>query len=254
VPAGEQRDSGDGVTSFTLSYWLNGANPPKMRNGKAALEGNPANLDFPGKLRDVPGATLSFPAGNQNTLRISYFRTRGGGNTTAPGPITIFGAGYNTGDYLSTGYTLQDAKISLDYFTWPFPAANHNFRLKTLWEVQFVSFRWAVDAPLNPTEDADGNVLATSAVKTNWFVLPTVGLGAEYMLSKHFRWEAKASGFTIPHHQAIGDLETFGAYRAGQIEFQFGAKGFYFKSSPKQEQYVKGLLGGAFLGVRWYPK
>ncbi|HWQ53612.1 MAG TPA: hypothetical protein VN442_08000 [Bryobacteraceae bacterium] len=250
----ERAYTSDGVPSVALFYWMSPAQP-KMRTGSGAIERTSANIDFPKKdWQSVPGVMLSLPGGGQHTVRISYFRTRGSGNTTAIDNTSVFGTGYSKGDYLSTGYTLHNAKLSLDYVSWPFPVTYKGFRLKTLWEVQFVSMRYVIDAPLNPTQDEDENILTTDVYGTNWFIYPSFGLGIEKFVSRNFRVEAKASGFALPNRPALVDAEAFGAYRKGQYEFVFGAKAFHFKTSPREEQFMRATLSGAFVGMRWYPK
>ena len=101
-------------------------------------------------------------------------------------------------------------------------------------------------------EAADSTL--TPAVKTNWFIYPSFGVGIEEMLSKHARFEAKTSGFAFPHRATVWDAEALLAYRMGPIELFAGGGAFYFKTSPKQENYVRAMLSGAFAGIRWYPK
>lgn len=247
-------DTGDDQFSISLFYWPSPIHPI-MRSGKAATLGvPPGNLDFPGDSKPVPGAILSIPVKNGNTLRFSYFRTQGQGNTVAASDLSFFGVGYSKGDYLSAGYNLQNAKISLDFLSWPGPQQESTWRLKTFWEVQYTTVRWSIDAPLKPTVDSAGNLLETSTRGSNWFVYPSFGLGVEKPLSRHLRWEAKASGFAIPHFPVVGDAETFAAYRMGHVEVQIGARVFHFKTSPRREEYIRGTLPGAYVSLRLYSK
>src|SRR5690349_20984982 len=78
----EMYDTSDGRTSFRIFYWYNPTDP-KMFTGKAAEHNVDSTLSFEGKSKPSPGAELSFPAGKFNTLRFSYFRTQGSGNTTS---------------------------------------------------------------------------------------------------------------------------------------------------------------------------
>ena len=125
-PAG-QPDSSDGQFSFAPLYWI-GRTHPLMRTGRAAATGVSSDLDFPGKNTPMLGGVMSFPAGNDDTLRVSYFRTQGQGDTVAGKDLSFFGVAYSTGDYLSVGYTLQSAKVSYDYVSWPGPARATSFR------------------------------------------------------------------------------------------------------------------------------
>ena len=55
-------------------------------------------------------------------------------------------------------------------------------------------------------------------------------------------------------YNAVTRTEAQLAYRMGPVEVFAGGGAFYFKTSPKQENYVKATLSGAFAGIRWYPK
>ena len=243
-------ETSDGAFSFALFYWLNPGHPI-MRTGRKATEGANWNLNFPGHNQATPGAMLGIPLGRYHTLRFSYFRTRGSAGTTATADAFYFGESFTKGDALSTRYTLQNAKISLDYVSWPFPVGDSRLRIKTLWEVQYLSIRSAIDAPL--AVDSDGNPSPVSAVGTTYLIYPTLGMGLEAFLSKHFRWELKGSGFALPRRSTLWDAETFAAYRSGKFEIVFGGKGFHYKTSPKRESYLRGTLPGGFVGLRWYP-
>jgi hypothetical protein len=251
-------DTSDGFTSVKLFYWY-AQTDPSMFTGKGAPSNVDSTVSFQGKTKATPGVELSFPAGKNNSIRVSYFRTQGTGNTTAVTPPTtrgnsVWSADFNPGDYLATSYTLQNVKISLDYLSWPFPLENRRFRFKTLWEVQYTTIRSGVSAPFAPETDSSGNAIQTSGSGSNWFIWPSLGVGVEIMASKHFRFEAKGSGFGIPHHAAIWDADAFFAYKSGQWEIDFGGKAFYFKTSPQKEEYVYGTMPGAYVGIRWYPK
>jgi hypothetical protein len=251
-------DTSDGKTSVRLIYWHTRAQPD-MFTGKEAPSNVDSTTTFPSKYKPAPGAELSLPAGKNHTIRLSYFRTQGSGNTVAGTPptgkgIVIWGATFNPGDKLSNTFTMQNAKISLDYLSWPFPLNNRRFRVKTLWEAQYISIRSGVSAPLAPVQDSAGNALQTSGTGSNWFIFPSLGMGVEIMASKHFRFEAKGSGFGIPHRSNLWDADAFFAYKSGQFEIDFGGKAFHFRTSAKREEYLRATMPGAYIGIRWYPK
>lgn len=253
----EQYETSDGRTSVRLFYWYNPTNP-RMFTGKGSPTNVDSTLKFEGDSKPSPGAELSFPAGRFNTIRVSYFRTQGAGNTRAVTPPfgkgeLIWGANLNPGDLVSASYTLQNAKASLDYTSWPFPVNNGRFRIKTLWEVQYTTIRSGVIAPFAPTTDASGNGIQTAGTGSKWFIWPSLGMGIEWMLAKHFRFELKGSGFGIPHRAALWDAEAFFAYKSGSWELDFGGKAFHFKTSPKAEEYFRATLPGAYIGIRWFP-
>jgi len=245
--------AGDGL-SLTLEYWL-GTGHPNMGTGHANTSGISNALDYAGKPNPAPGAVLSIPVGKHNALRVSYFRVQGNGNPTAPTALEIFGTDYNQGDYLAVHYTLQNAKISLDYLSWPFPVKDSKFHLKTLWEVQFTTIGTATDAPLRHDEtDASGNPINVQAAGTDSFFYPSFGLGADYLISQKLRFEGRASGFAFPHRSTIWDAEATLNYRFGKFEILAGAKAFHFKTSPERNEFVQATLPGAFIGFRWYPE
>ncbi len=193
--------------------------------------------------------------GKHNAIRVSYFRVQGNGNPTAPAASIIYNTSYNQGDYLAVHYALQNAKISLDYLSWPFPVKDSKFHIKTLWEVQYTTIATGVDAPLRHGQtDASGNPINVSAYGTNWFIFPSFGLGADYLISQKLRFEARASGFAFPHRSTIWDTQASLNYRFGKFEIQGGVKAFHFKTSPAQVEFVQATLSGAYVGLRWYPE
>ena len=247
----EQPYTGDGV-SLTLFYWLTKAHP-SMGTGTQNYNFTPSNLSTMGDNKSAPGFIASFPAGKHNSVRISYFRIQGDGNTTSPAAVNIYGTDFNQGDYLATRYTIQNAKISLDYLSWPFPLKDSKFRVKTLWEVQAIWIRSSVDAPLRTGEvDTSGNFVQTTGIGTNWFLYPSLGMGFDYLASKNFRIEGRASGFYLPGFSNIWDTEITANYRAGHFEVQAGGKAFHFKTSPRHVEYVRATFPGLYVGLRWY--
>jgi hypothetical protein len=256
--AEEQYDTSDGQISLRLLYWYNPTNPV-MKTGKGSAANVDSDVSFKGTSKPTPGVELSFPAGRNNSIRLSYFRTQGRGNTTAETPPStqgnlVWGASFNPGDLLSTSYTVQNAKISLDYLSWPFPLNNARFRVKTLWEVQYTTIKSSVDAPFAATTDSSGNAIQTSGSGSRWFLFPSLGMGIEAMLSKHLRFEMKGSGFALPHRANIWDTEAFFAYRTGSFEIDFGGKAFHFRTSPNRPEYLYATMPGAYVGIRWFPK
>jgi hypothetical protein len=244
--------TGDGF-SITLFYWQT-AGHPVMGTGHQNTNGEPSDLSTLGDPKRTPSFIASVPVGKNNTVRVSYFRTQGDGNIVPTQPLIIFGTSFLDGDYLATRYTLQDAKISLDYLSWPFPVKGSKFRLKTLWEVQAIWISSSVDAPLRAGEtDSAGNLIQTTGVGTDWFIYPSFGLGADYLASKNFRFEARASGFILPHLSTLWDTEVTANYRFGKFEVMAGEKGFHFKTAPRHIEFVQDTLTGIFVGLRWYP-
>jgi hypothetical protein len=250
----ESLTTGDGQLSVELSYWLT-RGTPSLKGGAGDTNLLPGNLTYPGTSKATPGIVVSFPAGRENTLRISYFRTQGDGSTTETGNVDLFGTAYAPGDYLATRYKLQDAKVSWDYFSFPFPVDPSRFRLKTLWEVEYTSITTSIDAPLKTVAvDSTGAPISNTATGTRWFIYPSFGLAIEKALFQHFRVEGRASGFAFPHRSVVWDAEGSAVWRTGQFEVVAGVKAFHFKTSPQKDQYLFATLSGAYVGMRWYPK
>ncbi|HLN00267.1 MAG TPA: hypothetical protein VK335_13335 [Bryobacteraceae bacterium] len=247
-------NTSDAQLSLQLFYWMP-IDQPDLRGGAANVGPYPGSLNYPGTPKRAPGAVVSIPAGRNNTIRVSYFRIQGDGNTSAHANLTLFNTDYAPGDYLVTRYNLQNVKISYDFLSYPYPANPARFRLKTLWEVQYTTIQSSIDAPLKPVlTDASGNPISNTAAGTRNLIYPTLGLAIEKALNAHFRVEAKASGFAIPHHATIYDAEASAVYRTGRYEVAVGAKAFHFKTSTQNSQYVLATFPGAFVAIRYYPK
>lgn len=241
----------DGGVSFEPIYWLNNAQPALYGGATAAAFGN---LSYPGNANNSVGGEISMPAGRSNSLRISYFRSQGTGNSTLTQDSTIFTEAYNAGDYLNASYTIQSGKISWDYlsYTWHKPAGA--IRLKTLWELQYVDVGTNVVAPFKPVViDSSGNVTdSNTATGSAKLFLPTFGVELEQGIGRYFRWEAKVSAFGLPHRSDIWDAEGSVAFRVNRFEVLAGEKAYHFKTSPKGDQYFADTLSGVYVGIRYY--
>jgi hypothetical protein len=240
----------DGGFSIEPLYWLTTAQP-KLIGGKQATTPY-QDLSYPGKSRKAYGIEIGVPAGRANTLRFSYFRVLGSGNSTiGPNGATLFSEGYAAGDYIVASYNIQNAKVSWDYLSYTFK--NH-IRFKTLYEVQFVTIGTSISAPLIPqTVDATtGSTNTNSSTGTKNVILPTFGAEFEQPITKHLRWELKGSGFGLPHKSLIWDAQADVALRYSSLEFFVGGKAFHFKTSPGGDQYFTDTLEGAYVGVRYY--
>lgn len=248
VPA----DPSDEGFSIGVFYWY-APTTPHMRNGAAASKtASPATLDYPGNNRPAPGAIVSIPAGKYNSFRISYFETRNSYSGTAPSKtaVRLFGSDFNEHDVMQVQYKLQHVKASWDYLSWPFPYDRNKLRIKTLWQVHYTTIHTYVEGPI--TIDSIGNVYQSASDGSNSFFSPALGLGLEKAFSRSFRWEGQASAFALPHRFALYDIDTFFAYKHKKLEIDIGAKAFYFKTSPKRNEFVRANMPGAYVGIRWY--
>ncbi|HEX5432568.1 MAG TPA: hypothetical protein VFW83_11425 [Bryobacteraceae bacterium] len=239
--------------SVKVFYWLS-ASHPNLLLGTPPTDvfGNPQpiptgseNLAYPAANKRTPGVEITFPAGKFNRLEISFFQTDGSGTSVAPINLSLFGTNIPASELLSTTYRVRNLKVTWNYLTWPDPPEDSKFRIKTLWEFQYIGINSVVDAPL------ETSIAFAPAVGKNSIFYPTFGVGAEYVPSRHFYFEARASGFAFPGRSVIGDTEGNAVIRFGHVAIFGGEKLYHFKTSPHKEQYIDGTLSGPFFGVRW---
>jgi hypothetical protein len=214
---------------------------------------DPSTLQLAGKSKGAPGAEIGIAAGLHNSIRFSYFFSKLSGTTTAPNDLVLYSQPYVKGDELTTNGKLSDYKLSYEYLTWPYPVEGRHFRLKTLWQVQYITMRTVFDAPVkSATPDSSGNFTSYATLGSKSYITPSFGLGVHEYATRNFRLEANVSGFWLPHRWHLLDTDATIAYRFGHIELRGGAKGFVFRTSPKGDYFYRGTVGGVFVGVRWY--
>ena len=168
----------------------------------------------------------------------------GDGSQYAPSDTTVFATAFYKNDYLATQYNIKAGKLYLEDLLYPFKFPVTKFRLRSLWEVQYMGVSATVDAPLDTT--------ATTGTGSRSIILPTFGLAAEYAIAPHVLLRVAGTGFGLPHRAEIWDAEGTISYRYGKWEIVAGAKAFHFKTSPQNEEYIEGTLDGGFVGVRWH--
>jgi hypothetical protein len=236
---------------------------PIFNHGRNSGITNNSYVTLQGKAKTGKGAEFGIALGLHNALHFSYLETRAAGDFTTPVILSVAGGQtYAAGTLVSTDHNIQDVKISFDYLTWPYPVESRKFRLKTLYQVQYVAAKAGFDAPLLPLVDANGNLILDSsgnpisyaASETKWFVLPTFGLSATQYITRYIRLEASADGFAIPHHSTLYEGETTLNVRVNHFELRGGAKLFHFKTSTSQDFYLKGTMASVFFGIRWYSR
>jgi hypothetical protein len=221
--------------------------------GHAASFTDPSKLQLAGKAQASPGVEIGIAAGLHNSIRVSYFSTKRSGTTTAANEMVVFSQTYAQGDQLSTNGKLTDYKLSYEYLSWPYPVEARHFRLKTLYQVQYISVKTTFDAPVrSATPDSAGNFTSFSALGSKGYITPALGLGFHEYATRSFRLEANVSGFMLPHRWQLLDSDATIAYRAGHLELRAGAKAFLFRTSPKSDYFFRGTVGGVMVGLRWY--
>lgn len=212
-----------------------------------------SKLQLAGSANPSPLVEIGFAAGLHNTVRVSYFSTKRSGTTSANQQLVIFSQTYASGTELTTNGKLQNYKVSYEYLTWPYPVEARHFRLKTLYQVQYIGVKTTFDAPiLSATPDSAGNFTSYATVGSKNFITPAFGVGVHEYASRSLRFEANVSGFALPHRFQLLDTDASIAYRAGHLELRAGAKGFIFRTSPKADYFYRGTVGGVLIGLRWY--
>jgi len=249
-----ERYPDDGDFSLQVFYWYS-MQHFDLRGGSAnTVTGSSPDLNFQNVYVRTPGAEVSVPIGH-HFLRFSYFQIAGAGHTTAPTNLTLFSQAYSPGDYLNTTNKVQNAKLSFDFMSFPFPAKSTGIRIRTLWEMQYTDIKSFIDAPLKPypLNSAGAPVATTYAVNGGYSIIyPSFGIGIEDAVSRRLLIEANASGFWFPHRSDIWDAAADLKYSFGPIELAVGVKGFHLKTSPRKEQYYGGSFDGAYVGLSWH--
>jgi len=241
-------------TGFSIEpmYWYTRNQPMLLRGGATDVNVHPGNFDYPNRPKRSIGGRVTIPVSKNGTLRASYFQTQSTGTTTASGNLNLLGQEITNGDFLATRYRVEGFKVSYDYLTYFWKRKNSEIRLKTLYEIQRISIANEVDDFQVDSTGAVVNINPAEGTKTIFW--PSFGLGLEHTLSRHFRWEARASGFALPHRAVLGDLEAAIALRVGHFELLGGGRWLHFKTNPQSSQYNIGTLYGPYASVRYYWK
>lgn len=228
--------------SIDLFDWIPFSAKTGLHAGNQAVVPPPHELTLPGKPYRDYGLLITFPMKGSSRLEFSYTTLNVNGSIVAPTDLGFFNATIAQGEPLATSYALRQLKLSYNFLTYPNPP-QAKFRVKTLWEFQYVQVKPSViatvTAPDQPINDSQ-------SIK-----LPTLGLGVEFVPSRYFRLEMRGSGMAIPHHTTLGDAEGSAVVRLGSVEIFAGAKFLHFKTSSQQDTYVRGTIWGPDAGVRW---
>jgi hypothetical protein len=239
----------DGGFYIQPDYWISTAQP-RLRGGLTAT--NVADFKYGGHAKAALGVEIGIPAGRSNTLRISAFRVQGNSGQTLGSDTLVFGEQYLAGDFINATYKLQAVKVSWDYLSYTWHKPKTAIRLKTLYEVQYVTTSFDLAAPYVPAStDASGNTDQNMANGSKSIVLPTFGMAIGSELGKRFRWDVRGSGFGLPKRGSIADVQAMVAFRISRVEIVAGERLFYFKTSPRTDMYTNDTLQGVFGGLRF---
>ena len=252
APRSTQPPAPDYPDPRTLTFGVFFFDPALAATGPNLVTGStsPDNetLDNLGKARPGSGGVeVSLPITRTGSLHFESLLAKGDGNQTTTVVTDVFGVTYPVGTALVPQYQIFASKFYLDDLLFPhkFPVAK--FRLKSLWEFQYIHMKNTIDAPaLNTASSSD------TAIGTKQIFLPTFGIAAEYALAPHVLFRVDASGFGIPGHSNIWDGDVSLSYRHGSWEVLAGGKALHFKSSGTQTEYVTDTVTGVFIGLRWH--
>ena len=252
TPEVSSRINTGNALSIEPIYWFP-KGIPALRGGTADTNTDPGNLDYTGKLKHSPGARVSIPVSKNATIRVSYFKANSyTAITTAPKNLNLFGQAVTGGDLLSTLSNIEGYKLSYDYLTYFWKGRSSELRLKTLYEIQRIGINNEVDDFVVDTTGALINI--NPIIGSQSVFLPTFGLGLEHTLSRHVRWEARGSGFGLPHRGDIGDAEAQIAFRVSHFEVLGGGRWLHFKTTPKATEYNVQNMYGPYVSLRYYWK
>jgi hypothetical protein len=238
----------DPLWTFGLFYWMPSFGNPKLRGGAGAADFE--TLGPLGKPKYAPEAELAIRVTNEDVIRLTVFETTGRSTSVAPAALDLFGTGIASGDFITDQYRVESAKASFEDLLYPF-GRTAKLRFKTLWEIQATKITLNTDAPF---DTSSGNGTFPSVSGSRFMVLPAFGGAVQYAASSRLRFEARVSGFGIPHHAETADAEGALAYRVNHAEIVLGGKLYDWKTSPKNTEYFHAMLAGAFVGLRWVGK
>lgn len=206
-----------------------------------------SNFSDLGRAHRTPGFEIYFPITRTGELHIEAFKTVGNGDQIAPVNTTVFQQSVPQGAYVATQWNMERAKVYLDDLLWPEKFPVPKFRLKSLWEVQWMQIHSSVDTPIL---DATGN--GAPATGTRSIIYPELGVAAEYQLTRHVLLRASLAGFGFPHKADIADADATISYRRGLWEVRAGGQMMHYKTSTDNLEYLVGTMTGVFVGLRFH--
>lgn len=229
--------------SIGLSDWVTSSASAGLHAGSQAILPPPHELTLPGKPYRAYGVLVTLPMKGSSRLEFSYDTLNANGNILAPTDLGLFGGVIAQGEPLHTTYSVRHLKMSYNFLTYPNPPQDAKLRIKTLWEFHYLQLKPGVTATVSAPDQP--------VTQSQRIILPAVGLGLEYVMSKHFRLEMRGSGMAFPHRSTLGDAEGDAVVRLGSIEIFVGGKFLHFKTSPKSDTFMSGTIWGPDAGVRW---
>lgn len=250
-----------GERGFSLGVYGWGAKAKiGTQPGAAVNVENPGGITASHAVKPGQILELAIATGAHNMLRITATNMRGNGSAVTPQAFAMWTAAYNKGDYIRTSYRLRNLKIAFDYLSWPFPVKKSRIRVHSIWQVQATNLKVGYNAPFEPTTDSDGNEILDDAGNpvvfktdtTKSIIQPGVGFGVQGYLSRRVSLDMRAVGFALPHRSNYWDAEAAANFRFGHYELRLGARGFHFRTTPRDEFWLHGTAWGPMVGLRWH--
>lgn len=201
-----------------------------------------------------PWIEIGVPTKHGNRLWISYFETTLSGGGLSNRTLTFFDQSYDAATLLNDKVKVRNFKISWDYLTWPAPPnAMRKWQFKTLWEVQALDVAPTVTSTIL-VENSDGSFTdnGTTTAKSKMMILPTLGGGLQGQPAKGVDVLVKGSGFILPHHKYIYDVEARIGIRVKLAEILLGYRRLYGSMGNQTEQYFRAGLSGPYAGLAWH--
>jgi hypothetical protein len=228
-------------------YWMP-QTQPDLRGGKASTTFE--NLDYPSVTKYAPGVALSIPVSAAGMINVSGFEMKNSGSIPAAQNVQLFSTAYVAGTPIVYSYSLYNIRVSYQDLLYPFPKKEgQKFRFKTLWELQYTNMKAGLD---QITVDSSGNVSTNPVLGTRRVIYPALGMGGEYNFSRYARLNFEGSGFSIPHHSTIWNLDASLLVHRGHVGFEVGEKAYHFSTSAQNDQFFKATLRGPYAALRWY--
>jgi hypothetical protein len=234
-------DSDANGFSIGASYWLTGGSASLLA-GTQSVDPAIQNLVLPTPDSRSPGVRITTPAGKYNRIEISGFQTNTNGSSTAKQDLFLLGNPFTLGDKLQINYKIRNVKATWNYLMYPAPPTS-KIRFKALFGFEYIGVKTTISAPL------DTNA-TTSSGSRNVF-LPTLGVGMDIVANKHVRLEVNPSAMAFPHRSYVVDGDASIVVSYSHVELVGGGRYLHFRSSPKNDQYVRGTLTGPYVGVRF---
>jgi hypothetical protein len=253
-PPSTETTYGKGVV-FEARYWLVKSNPLARQTGGDATENFSFRDDIGGSANNNrPSILVGIPTKHGNKLWFSYAETTYSGGGTSTRALNFDGQSYDANTLLNENMKLRNIKLSWDYLTYPAPPRlMKKWQFKTLWEVQAVEFSPTVTSTILTT-DSTGAIIdnGNTTSQSKFLLLPSIGAGIDTQPAKNVDFSIKGSGFILPSHRYIYDMEAKLGVRVKHAEIVLGYRRLYASAGSSSDQYFRAGMSGPYGGLAWH--